>query len=297
MVRILAKDVDGLELKRASEAVAVVLRIRGVVAQTIQSIYSPESQLYTAEVAGLTVAGTYSVAVQTPLGSYTKATFTVVCAAGYEAAQGGECIHRQSSCATATLSTNRVAFIARDTLQLSSLGSASAVELLPVTQTTRVDVRAGQVSIIFERPGSFLVQVIAFDGQRCTLGLPRLVECPNGYQAVNGACQPVVAEDVCAGLVVRDNAGVPIDGRRQDGLQFPPGDLLRVSLSSSKPASAYRIKLVPLQGTVTGSIADGIVLGQTGPHMLSVEYSVAGSPARQCPLIAALNVTVATIDR
>jgi hypothetical protein len=77
-----------------------------------------------------------------------------------------------------------------------------------VTETTRVDVRAGQVSIVFERPGSFLVQVIAFDGQRCTLGLPRLVECPNGYQAVNGACQPVRRMRVPSGLHERGR-GMP----------------------------------------------------------------------------------------
>jgi hypothetical protein len=43
-VTILAKDVDGLELKRAGEAIDIVLRSRGIDAQIMQAVYSTASQ-------------------------------------------------------------------------------------------------------------------------------------------------------------------------------------------------------------------------------------------------------------
>jgi hypothetical protein len=80
---------------------------------------------------------------------------------------------------------------------------------------------------------------------------------------------------------------VPIGGSRT----FAVGDRLRLSLNASKLASAYRFELVPTQGIVTGSIAEAIVLGQTGPFSLVAQYTAAGSAPVQCPLIAALNVS------
>jgi hypothetical protein len=294
VVTILAKDVDGFELNRTGEAIAVVLRSSGATIQTIQAVYSPALQRYTAEVGGLIVTGDFSVALQTLLGTDEKALFAVVCAAGYEATPAGECTLPRSVCDRAIASTSRLAFTARDTLQLSSLGSASAVELLPVTQTTRFDVRGGQATVVFERPGSFLVQIVAIDGQKCTMAQACRVDCPVGYQEVNGNCQSVLVEDVCSGLVVKDRTGALVSSSR-DGLQFAVGDQLQLALTSPAPASAYRFQLVPTQGTVTGSITETIALTQTGSFSLSAQYVAAGRAPVQCQLIAALNVSTAQI--
>jgi hypothetical protein len=150
-----------------------------------------------------------------------------------------------------------------NTLQLSSLGSASAVALLPVLQTTRFAVRSGQATVLFESPGSFLVQIVAADGRTCTLAQSLRVGCPAGYEQVGAKCQPVLADSVCAGLVVTDSAGTPIGGSRT----FALGDRLQFSLSSSarQRASAYRFQLVPTQGIVTGGISEGLVFDHTGP--------------------------------
>ncbi len=289
---ILAKDADGLELNRAGEAIFVVLfSSLGVAEQTVPATYSPASKLYTAEIAGLTVAGQFSVSVQTPLGSDVKATFTVVCAAGYEAAQTGECVVPRSACERVTTSTNRLAFSANNTLELSGLGTAVAVELLPLTQATRFEVLGGRATIIFERPGSFLVQIIAADSQACTLAQARLVTCPPGYEAVNEGCQRVQVDDVCSGLTVRDSTGATVDANRLGGLQFPVGERLQLSPPASRPASAYRFELLPIQGTVTGGIGEPVVLDRTGPFSLTVQYTVAGRTPVRCSLVAALNVT------
>ncbi len=292
-VTILAKDVDGLELRRAGEAIAVVLRSRGIDARIIQAVYSTASQHYTAEVTALTVAGEFSVAVQTPLGTAFKASFTMVCAAGYEAAPAGECMLPRSVCETATVSTANLAFSVNNTLQLSSLGSVSAVALLPVLQTTRFGVHSGQATVLFESPGSFLVQIVASDGRTCTLAQSLRVGCPAGYEQVGAKCQPVLLDNVCAGLVVTDSAGSPIGGSRT----FALGDRLQFLLSSSarQRASAYRFQLVPTQGIVTGGISEGLVLGETGVFSLAAEYTTTGSTAVQCPLIAALTVTATQI--
>jgi hypothetical protein len=160
-------------------------------------------------------------------------------------------------------------------------------------QTTRFAVRSGQAIILFESPGSFLVQIVAADGRTCTLAQSLRVGCPAGYEQVGSKCQPVLVENVCAGLVVTDSAGVPISGSRT----FALGDRLQFSLSSSarQRASAYRFQLVPTQGIVTGGISEGVVFGQTGAFSLAAEYTAAGSTPVQCPLIAALNVTATQI--
>ncbi len=116
VVTILAKDVDGFELKRGGEAISVTLSSRGVTLQTIQAVYSPTSQRYAAEVAGLTFAGDFSIAVQTPLSIDVKATFTVACAIGYEDTPTGECLLPRSACDTATACTSRLAFTVSNTL-------------------------------------------------------------------------------------------------------------------------------------------------------------------------------------
>jgi acetaldehyde/propanal dehydrogenase len=53
----------------------------------------------------------------------------------------------RSACERATTSTDRLAFTANNTLQLSGIGAAVAVELLPVTHATRFEVRGGQATI------------------------------------------------------------------------------------------------------------------------------------------------------
>jgi hypothetical protein len=292
-VTIIARDADGFQLNRTGEAIAAVLRSSaGVAVQTIQAVYMLATQRYTAEIAGLTVAGNFSVAIQTPLGTDVKASFTVVCSVGYEAAPTGECVVPRSVCESATTSSSRLSFTANSTLQLSGLGSAIAVELLPMTQAARFEVRGGQASVVFERPGSFLVQVVAADGRACTLEQSRRVDCPSGYQAVGLNCELVLVEDVCAGLVVRDSKGMTMGGSGPGGVRFNVGD--KLWLSSSKPASAYRFQLVPTQGVVTGDITDAIVLGQPGSFSLSAQYISANVPVL-CPLIQALNVSAAQI--
>jgi hypothetical protein len=51
-VTIFAKDADGFELKRKGETIAVVLLSRDVAVQTIQAVFSPETQRYSAKLRG-----------------------------------------------------------------------------------------------------------------------------------------------------------------------------------------------------------------------------------------------------
>ena len=188
-VSILARDVDGLALLREGESITVTTSHSDTVVQTAQGVYDSASQRYEVEVAGLTIAGNYYISVQTPIGTSVKANFTLVCAPGYEPGAGGQCRERPSPCQSATATPSQLRFIARDTLLLADLGTASEVDLLPNVQTTRFNVTGGRASVHFDQPGSFLVRLTdATTLQQCTLSLPRTVSCALGEVEQEGQC-------------------------------------------------------------------------------------------------------------
>jgi hypothetical protein len=299
-VRVAAADEHGFAILRSGETLSVITSGPRNVIQTSPAVFEDDTKNYIAHFANLTVAGSYVDELVSVLSRATKASFTLACAQGYVASSQGDCQPRRSVCEAAAVAPQAGGFVVQGQMILSNLGSARSIELMPVSNATSFNVStSGQATVRFVAPGVFLVRVIDSDGAQCALsqqllvGCPiglRLIDggcrCPAGYQEVNGNCQPVLADDVCTGLGVTDSAGAPIGGSRT----FTLGDRLRLSLNSSKPASAYRFQLVPTHGIVTGSVAEAILLDQTGPFIVVAQYAAAGNAPVQCPLIA-MNVT------
>jgi hypothetical protein len=292
LIKVRAADLDGFQITRAGETIAIVLAHLFVSSmhRTLQAVYDDASKLYSAAISGLTVAGVYLVSVQTRLGTASKANFTLVCDVGFQAGENGECLEQRTPCQNALTVPSSPKITAPLAMTLSNLGHAATVELLPLKNTTAFPATGGNATVIFDRPGNFLIRVTTVDGQQCTIVDPRVVSCGLGYQEVNGVCRQVRSDDVCGHFAVMKEGVRVSTGQPQT---FVLGDKLQLLYNASQlgiDVSSFRFELIPTQGKVVGNIMQQetqVALERTGPYRLLV---TSDTVTVECPLISELVV-------
>jgi hypothetical protein len=310
-VRVAAADVHSFAVLRSGEILSVVATGPSNVTQTVPAVFDDATKQYIARFASLTVAGSYVVELVSALSRVAKANFTLVCALGYVTGSQGECLPQRSVCEMATgVAPPAGGFVVQRTMVLSNLGKARFVELLPVLSATSFGVADGRASVQLVSPGPFLVRVTDADGRQCTVSQQLLVGCPAGfeltdggcrchagYQNVNGNCQPVIVDDVCAGLTAKGQTGARVDA----DTPFSLGDRLQLVVNTSNPAavSRYQFELTPMQGKISGDITELVPLDQTGAFSLTVLATpLIDGPTVSCPVLPALKVAASrTCDK
>ena len=121
---------------------------------------------------------------------------------------GGGCV-RADACRTAVAEPAALALTAGGTLQLSSIGAATRVELVPDAPPKPFAVSTGAASRVatveLSQPGDFWLRLVSNTTQ-CTLQGMRTVSCPAGHVQQGDQCitpQPVQANP-CDGVAVVD---------------------------------------------------------------------------------------------
>jgi hypothetical protein len=177
-------------------------------------------------------------------------------------------------------------------MQLSQLGSAALVELMPVTNTTSFAVSGGQANITFGQPGSFLVRLTMADGRQCTLPLARTVSCPAGKRAEQGQCVPAVEEDPCMNLDVVDRGTLQALVGRDAAIVFHPGTALSVAPRRGAIDSGWATLVVPTQATEIQAAADTVWLNRTGNFSVRLRYAslAAAGASKECSLLSTVVV-------
>ena len=296
VVKIDVCDVDGIPILREGESLAVGLTGRTGLAISVAATYDPAAMVYRAEIVGLAVAGEYSLELVSS-GLRTdrsrKGTFRVVCAGGYDQDPATEeCLPERSACETAGTVPATTSFVQQDVMRMSRLGSATVVELMPLTNTTSFRVSAGQANISFGQPGSFLVRVTTADGRQCTLPQSRTVSCPPGKRADQGQCVPAVEEDPCKSLDIVDS-GTSRPLVAKDGpIVFYPGTALSVAPRQGQIDAGWATLVIPTQATEIRAAADTLWLNRTGNFSVRLRYSsLAGAgSSKECSLLSTVVV-------
>ena len=304
-VTIVAKDVDGFAILRGGERITVVLRSAAAAGggAGVQAEYDPTAQRYRASFAELTTAGSYSISVQTPKGTSERATFTLVCAAGYAPADGGRCMQPRSPCETAVRSSvastsSLQALVVGDGFQVSNLGSACrdgrcSLGVAPFSKTmASVAVSNGQGAVRFNQTGQFEVRIMYGEGQQCTLPGAHAVACPKDRPIYSteqgGTC--VAQGSPCLDMNVTASGADARPGG--DSALFTAGTRLSMSFPRSSQffgsAASMEALLVPAEGTQVQMVTQDMLLSKPGGYTLQLRYD---SGRQQC--IRLSNLTVA----
>jgi hypothetical protein len=91
LVEVLARDLSGFTVHRPGEEIDIALLWNGASIRSMRALYSEKSQMYYAEIR-LVKVGRYIIDITTPLGTQTKANFTVQCKDGYKVSADAECV-------------------------------------------------------------------------------------------------------------------------------------------------------------------------------------------------------------
>jgi len=304
-VTIVAKDVDGFAILRDGERITVLLRIATAAGggAGVQAEYDATAQRYRASFGELTTAGSYSISVQTPKGISERATFTLICAAGYAPADGGRCMQPRSPCETAVRSSSVASasslqsLVVGDGFQVSNLGSACrdgrcSFGVAPFSKTmASFAVSNGQGAVRFNQTGQFEVRIMYGEGQQCTLPGSHAVACPKDRPIYSteqgGTC--VAQGSPCLDMNVTASGADARPGR--DSALFTAGTRLSMSFPRSSQffgsAASMEALLVPAEGTQVQMVTQDMLLSKPGGYTLQLRYD---SGRQQCIRLSNLTV-------
>jgi hypothetical protein len=145
LVEVGARDLNNYTLPCAGKEIDIALLWNGSSIRSMRAVYSEQSQMYYAEIR-LVKVGRYSIDITTPLGTQTKANFTVQCKDGYEVSADAECTNPRTECVDTIQWRDPTTKRCRQKPAVAVSGSSTDVSIT-VVKTIRTKTNSGTVQV------------------------------------------------------------------------------------------------------------------------------------------------------